>query len=77
MADTSLDIPGQVGRWKALVEKSFHGNQGILRGKPNVMVSNGAPSSFNAPVGTLCWDVTNSDGYICTVANSTWVKINA
>jgi len=41
------------------------------------MVSDGEPSSFNAPVGTLCWDVTNSNGYICTVANTTWVKINA
>jgi hypothetical protein len=77
MSDTSLDIAGQVGRFTALANVSFAGNKGILRGKPNVMVSNGAPASFNAPVGTLCWDVTNSDGYICTVANTTWVKINA
>lgn len=77
MADTSLDVAGRAGRWKALVNKSFAGNQNILHGNPNVMISDGAPSSFNAPVGTLCWDVTNSDGYICTVANTTWVKINA
>ena len=77
MADTSLDIPGQAGRWKALVKKSFVGNKGILHGNPNVMISGGAPASFNAVVGTLCWDVTNGDGYICTVANTTWVKLNA
>ncbi len=77
MPDTSLDIPGQLGRWKAIVNKSFAGNQGILHGNPNIIVTSGAPASITAPIGTLAWDVTNSDGYICTVASTTWVKLNA
>jgi hypothetical protein len=60
-----------------MCKRSFIGNQGIMRGKPNVIVTNGAPSSITAPVGTLAWDVTGSDGYICTVASTTWVQINA
>lgn len=68
---------GHQGAWQALIKVSFVGNKGIRNGQPNVLVSAGAPSTITAPVGTLCWDVTNSDGYICTVANTTWVKINA
>jgi hypothetical protein len=76
VADTSLDIPGNLGKWKAIVHKAFSGNQGILRGKPNVLVSGGAPASFTAPIGTLCWDVTNSDAYMY-LSTSGWTKINA
>jgi hypothetical protein len=76
MPDSSVDVAGKAP-WLALVKKSFQFNKGILHGNPNVLVSSGAPASFNAPVGTLCWDVTGGDGYICTVVNSTWVKINA
>jgi hypothetical protein len=77
MPDSSLDIPGQLGRWQALVKVSFQYNRGILHGNPNIIVTSGAPASITAPVGTLAWDVTGSDGYICTVADTTWVKLNA
>lgn len=62
--------------WGSIIKVSFIGNQGIRKGSPNVLVSDGVPDEAN-PVGTLVWDVTNSDGYICTVATGTYVKINA
>ena len=62
--------------WKKVVDKAFSGNAGIKIGKPNVLISAGVPDSA-AKVGTLCWDSTNNDAYICTVASGTWVKINA
>lgn len=74
MATTYVTPKG--GAWNALVKTSFAGNGGILRGKPQVICTDGVPDAA-AKVGTLCWDVTNSDGYICTVATGTWVKINA
>lgn len=64
------------GTWGAIVKKAFSGNQRIKAGRPRLIVSTGAPSGAQ-PVGTLCWDKTNSDAYICTVATGTWVKINA
>ena len=42
----------------------------------HVQVHDDAPD-YAAKVGTLCWDVTNSNAYICTVAAGTWVKLNA
>lgn len=68
---------GHQGAWQKMCKVTFAGNQGIMRGKPNLVVTNGAPSTITAPVGTLAWDVTNSDGYVCTVASTTWVKMNA
>lgn len=62
--------------WATIIDKAFTGNKGIKHGRPNIIINAGVPSSA-APVGTLCWDVTNSDAYICTVATGTWVKINA
>jgi hypothetical protein len=58
------------------VRKAFSGNQKIRTGRPKVVVKAGVPTEV-APVGTLCWDTTNSNAYICTVATGTWVKINA
>ena len=68
---------GHQGAWQALIKKSFQYNKGVRNGQPDVIVTNGAPTSITAPIGLLAWDVTNSDGYICTVADTTWVKINA
>jgi len=62
--------------WLAMIKKSFSGNQRIKSGRPRCIVSAAAPDCA-AKVGTLCWDKTNSDGYICTVASGTWVKLNA
>ncbi len=62
--------------FQIIVKKAFAGNTGIKIGKPEVEASTGAPSHA-AKVGTLCWDKTNADAYICTVATGTWVKINA
>lgn len=62
--------------WGAIVNKAFHGNKRIKGGRPEVFVSTDVPDCA-ANVGTLCWDKTNSDAYICTVATGTWVKINA
>ena len=77
MADLREHDTCKSSAFAALCKVSFAGNRGIQRGKPNCMVAAGVPSSITAPVGTLCWDVTNSDGYICTVASTTWVKLNA
>lgn len=62
--------------WKEVVNKAFSGNQKIKIGQPVVQISAGVPDHA-ATIGTLCWDSTNSDAYICTVAAGTWVKINA
>lgn len=60
---------------KAISPKAKYGK---LIGKKVVMKA-GIPSGAGdaAPVGTICWDSTNSNAYICTVATGTWVKINA
>lgn len=67
--------------WDKLVNTSFAANQKIKIGNPDVVVYAGAPSgAIGGVIGTLCWDSTNSDGYICTVAHATaatYVKINA
>lgn len=68
--------------WGAIVNTSFQHNQGIRHGNPAVQEGDGAPASaIGGVVGSLYWDETNSDGYICTVAGAasaaTWVKINA
>ena len=67
---------GGATAWDKILKKAFPGNSRIKGGKPRVVVNQGVPS-FAAKVGTLCWDVTNSNAYICTVAAGTWVKINA
>ena len=64
-----------LGVRQAIQRKAFPGNKRAL-GHPHIVKSTGAPTSA-AKVGTLCWDVTNSEAYICTVASGTWVKINA
>lgn len=61
---------------RALANKAFKNNRRLLVGRPRVVVKSGAASGA-APVGTLWWDKTNNDAYICTVATGTWVKINA
>lgn len=65
-----------VGTWGAIVKKAFPGNKRIKVGRLKIIVSTGVPDEAQ-PVGTLCWDKTNSNAYICTVATGTWVKINA
>ena len=67
---------GAIGVWQTIAQKAFSGNQRIMRGKPRCTASTGVPVHA-AKVGTLNWDVTNSDAYICTVATGTWVKLNA
>ncbi len=62
--------------WKKVVDKAFYGNSGIKIGHPDVLIAAGVPATA-AKVGTLCWDSTDSNAYICTVAAGTWVKINA
>jgi len=62
--------------WKVIVDKAFKGNAGIKIGRPDCLISAGVPNTA-AKVGSLCWDSTNSNAYICTVAAGTWVKINA
>jgi len=42
----------------------------------HIQVHDDAPD-YAAKVGTLCWDVTNSNAYICKDAAGTWVKLNA
>lgn len=64
-----------VGPWGAIVNKAFPGNKKIKGGRPKIIVSAAAPDCA-ALVGTLCWDKTNTNAYICTVATGTWVKIN-
>ena len=67
---------GSAGVWRAIVNKAFQFNKGIMHGNPNIIVSAGVPNT-NEALGTLCWDVTNSDAYIATDGAGTWVKINA
>ena len=45
--------------------------------KHRIFQSAGVPGGSAMGVGDLCWDYTNSDAYICTVAATTVVKINA
>jgi hypothetical protein len=66
----------QLGCWAKIQKKAFPGNGRIGAGKPRVVGSDAAPD-FAEKVGTLCWDVTNSNAYICSVAAGTWIKINA
>jgi hypothetical protein len=66
--------------WQAIVNKAFVGNKRIKTGAPHVVACNAAANSTIIPVskvGDLAWDSTNSNAYICTVANTTWVQINA
>jgi hypothetical protein len=66
--------------WGKIIEKAFVGNQRIRGGKPRIHTCDGVANSTLIPmskVGALAWDYTNSNAYICTVANTTWVKINA
>ena len=63
-----------MGLKTTIVDKAFGGRSDIFT---NIMTYAGVPTGLTAPVGTLCWDTTNSDAYIYTVADTTWVKINA
>lgn len=64
--------------WENIVRKAFEDNQMIRHGNPKVIMNDGSPNtSVTAPIGTLCWDYTNSDSYINTDGSTTWVKINA
>jgi len=64
--------------WGKIIEKAFKSNQRIKSGRPRVIVYSATPNAaISAPIGTLCWDVTNLNAYINTDASTTWVKINA
>lgn len=65
------------GAWNKIIDKAFVGNKRIKAGKPRIILSTAGVPDCAAKVGTLCWDSTNSNAYICTVAAGTWVKINA
>lgn len=67
---------GSATSWQAILKKAFTGNQRIKSGKPRITVTTAAPTHA-AKVGTLNWDKTNGNAYICTVASGTWVQINA
>lgn len=58
---------------RKIINKAFGGRLNVWA---NIQKGDGAPSHA-ALVGTLYWDYTNSDSYICTVAAGTWVKLNA
>jgi len=45
--------------------------------RPAFTTKASVPNGEDAPLGTLVWDSTNSDGYICTVITGTYVKMNA
>lgn len=64
------------GVFYTIVKKAFPGNQGILRGRPKIIVTAGAPTGTPATVGTLAWDKTNSHAYICSVATGTYIKLH-
>ena len=68
-----------IGAWDAIVKKAFVENKSILHGNPNIILKHttGAPGAHAGPVGTLIWNDYDGDAYICTVLNTTWVKINA
>lgn len=60
---------------RSIETKAFAGRR-ALGTDVLLTMSEGVPN-FATKVGTLCWDVTNGNAYICTVATGTWVKINA
>lgn len=64
---------------RRLAEKVFAGAKDIYQ-KIDEQTLVAAPSAGSCPyhpVGTLVLDSTANNWYICTVANTTWVKINA
>jgi len=64
--------------WAAIVNKAFSGNKKIKGGRPKVVVYSATPNAvITAPVGTLCWDITNSNAYINTDGATAWIVINA
>jgi len=66
------------GTKRAIENKAFAGRLGAL-GNVQIVVhgTTGAPSGITCPVGTIAWNSVDLDAYICTVASTTWVKINA
>lgn len=66
--------------WSEIVRVAFKGNQRIKTGRPKIIVKTdtGKPTTaYTAPVGTLMWNEYDGNAYICTVASTTWVQINA
>lgn len=64
--------PNQSQTMHAIQKKAFGGRAIGF----NSEKGDGVPSHASK-LGSLYWDYTNSDAYICTVAAGTWVKINA
>lgn len=73
--------------WGKIVDIAFHGNRRIRAGRPKCLMisdpANNVPAA--CPVGTLLLDSSNAanlsnntaDVYICSVANTTLIKISA
>jgi len=76
MATTRVQHDPQ-GTWKKIIQVAFPGNKRIHAGKPRIIVSTSGAPDCASPVGTLCYDASTGNCYICTVASGTWVKINA
>jgi hypothetical protein len=73
----ATEVPGSSGT--AIMEKIFIKTEmkSFNNMKQRCFQSAGVPGGSVMAVGDLCWDYTNSDAYICTVAATTVVKINA
>ena len=69
----------KAGSGVATLEKIFikTGMKSLNKIKLNMFQSAGVPAGAAMGLGDLCWDYTNLDAYICTVAATTVVKINA
>ena len=67
------------GSGDATLDKIFVKTQmkSINNMKKRIFQSDGIPGGSAMAVGDLCWDYSNSNAYICTVAATTVVKINA
>lgn len=67
-----------MGLRTVLDNKVFKGQDCYSRIHSDIAAAAPSAGSYaNCPAGTLVYDGTNDDWYITTVANTTWVKINA
>jgi len=63
--------------WTVIIKEAFTDNKGIRQGRPNCIQNDGTPdTSVTAPLGTLCWDYTNSIVYINEDGSTNWLPIS-
>ena len=74
MATEVVAGSGQQALQKIYVKTEMKSENNMIR---RMFQSAGAPGGTAMAVGDLCWDYTNEDAYICTVAGTTVVKLNA